>query len=138
MGKKSFDPACRTLAEHFLQDDGNPNDHYRRDELAAHIQQAVEDWFADEDTAPDSLSIDHLTSLPSEPARLIYDGARVECSRGGEWIPGTIVGTVWDDERGGLVDVDLDWPDASGDQHIWVSPDPHRIRAVANSPLHME
>ena len=43
----SFDPACRTLAEHFLQDEGNPNDHYRRDELAAHIQQAVEDWFSD-------------------------------------------------------------------------------------------
>ena len=49
MAVKTYDPACETLAEHFLQD-GNPNDHYRRDSLAVAIQQAVEDWF--EDHAP--------------------------------------------------------------------------------------
>ena len=39
---KLFDPACRTLAEHFLQDEPGLQRH--TDELAAELQQCVEDW----------------------------------------------------------------------------------------------
>ena len=41
-----YDQACETLAEHFLQDE--PSLAYRKGELAAAIQRAVEDWFDDE------------------------------------------------------------------------------------------
>lgn len=78
----------------------------------------------------DPLATDRLNDLPQVPAPMIFHGARVEVSRQGKWIPGTIVGTVWDDERGGLVDVDLDRPDASGHTQVFVSPAPHRIRAI--------
>jgi hypothetical protein len=39
---KTYDPACETLAEHFLQD--NDNSPSRREELSLAIQEAVEDW----------------------------------------------------------------------------------------------
>jgi hypothetical protein len=46
---KTFDPKCADLAEHFLQD--LPwVDHNRGDDLAATIQQAIEDWIANEET----------------------------------------------------------------------------------------
>lgn len=39
-----YDPACETLAEHFLRDD--PVDHPdAKGSLSAAIQQAVESWF---------------------------------------------------------------------------------------------
>lgn len=40
--RKDFDPACRTLAEHFLQDE--PTLRARADELAGEVQQCVEEW----------------------------------------------------------------------------------------------
>jgi len=52
---KTYDPKCGDLAEHFLSD-FPPNGIYpksladekaRVDDLALHIQQAVEDWFND-------------------------------------------------------------------------------------------
>jgi hypothetical protein len=39
---RAFDPACRGLADHFLQDE--PKLQHRADELAGEIQQTVEDW----------------------------------------------------------------------------------------------
>lgn len=79
----------------------------------------------------DLLSTDRLAALPQEPASSIFVGARVECSRQGEWIPGTIVGHAWDDERGGLIDVDLDRPDSTGARHIYT--DSHKIRLCAET-----
>lgn len=38
----SFDPACRVLADHFLQDE--PSLQPRADELAEEFQRAAEDW----------------------------------------------------------------------------------------------
>lgn len=58
----------------------------------------------------------------------IRDGSRVEVSRGGEWITGTVVALFDDIDRGLGYDVDLDRPDASGITHIWVTNAPHRIR----------
>ena len=42
----SFDPACRELAEHFLQDEPTLAD--RADDLAAWIQWGVEVWIETE------------------------------------------------------------------------------------------
>ena len=47
---KLFDPACRDLAHHFLQDE--PTLMPRADELAAEIQQTVEDWITVERIEP--------------------------------------------------------------------------------------
>jgi hypothetical protein len=46
---KTYDPKCYDLAEYFLQSEPVRTDvkAYKKycDELAKHIQQAVEDWF---------------------------------------------------------------------------------------------
>lgn len=42
MPAKSYDPACLTLAEYFLTD--NPELAKLASELAAHLQQEIEDW----------------------------------------------------------------------------------------------
>lgn len=42
---KSYDPKCRDLAELFLEDEPHLNTLDRQDDLAAAIQQAIEDWF---------------------------------------------------------------------------------------------
>ena len=44
---KSFDPACYALAEHFMTDEPwLAQQPARTAELASHIQEAIEDWFA--------------------------------------------------------------------------------------------
>ena len=48
-----YDPECQTLAEHFLQDEPStlataPRYEQRVRSLAEAIQDAVEEWFADE------------------------------------------------------------------------------------------
>lgn len=45
---KTFDPACRTLAEHFLTAEGATPAPSLIDRLAQELQDAVEDWFAAE------------------------------------------------------------------------------------------
>lgn len=45
---KTFDPACRDLAEHFLTAEGAEPPPALIDRLAQEIQGAVEDWFAAE------------------------------------------------------------------------------------------
>ena len=45
-----FDPACRDLAEHFLQDE--PSLRPRADELAGEIQKCIEDWITFERDEP--------------------------------------------------------------------------------------
>lgn len=47
--KAGYDPACETLAEHFLRDDPI-DDPLARGSLAAAIQGAVEDWYLHERT----------------------------------------------------------------------------------------
>ena len=42
MSAKTYDPACYTLAEHFLP--RGPELEGLRDRLAAHIQTTIEDW----------------------------------------------------------------------------------------------
>lgn len=54
-----IDPACETLAEHFLQDE--PALANRKLELAARIQNAVEGWFEDEKPEADD-GVDPTTS----------------------------------------------------------------------------
>ena len=49
MSKKTYDPACYELAEHFLKDEpisehSTPYEQACHD-LALTIQQAIEDWF---------------------------------------------------------------------------------------------
>jgi hypothetical protein len=51
MRRKTVDPACLTLAEHFLHDE--PTLQRGADDLAAHIQQAIEDWIEDEKIHPE-------------------------------------------------------------------------------------
>jgi hypothetical protein len=48
MAVKTYDPACADLAEHFLQDDPQLWGPARVKALALKIQQAVEDFIADE------------------------------------------------------------------------------------------
>jgi hypothetical protein len=42
---KNYDPKCRDLAELFLEGEPHLNTLDRQDDLAATIQQAIEDWF---------------------------------------------------------------------------------------------
>jgi hypothetical protein len=54
---KSYDPECESLAEHFLRHEPNTRDTYvmfeaRVKSLALAIQQAVEDWCADNPAQP--------------------------------------------------------------------------------------
>lgn len=81
----------------------------------------------------DLLSTDRLAALPQEPASGIWIGARVECSRQGEWIPGTIVGLPdqIDRDRPLEIQVDLDRPDRAGSTAIWT--DSHKIRLLAET-----
>lgn len=44
MTAKTFDSKCHELAEHFAQDEAPPLSSFEIDDLAAHIQTAVEDW----------------------------------------------------------------------------------------------
>lgn len=53
MAKKGFDPKCRDLAEHFYTDmpprsSTLAEETEQVDDLAQHIQNAVEDWFRTE------------------------------------------------------------------------------------------
>jgi hypothetical protein len=54
--EKTYDPACYDLAVHFLQNEPVVDDEamYRKycDDLAKHIQQAVEDWFVTPELMP--------------------------------------------------------------------------------------
>lgn len=45
MTVKTYDVKCYELAIHFLQDEPNLDTQENQHELAAEIQQAVEDWF---------------------------------------------------------------------------------------------
>ena len=47
MKLKSCDPSCYALAEHFMADEPwLAQQPARTAELASHIQEAIEDWFA--------------------------------------------------------------------------------------------
>jgi hypothetical protein len=50
MTTKTYDTKCYDLAEAFLEDQPHLNNDRRRDELAALIQSAVEDWINFEDS----------------------------------------------------------------------------------------
>jgi hypothetical protein len=64
------------------------------------------------------------------PRRTLNDGDPVEALRGGQWIPGTLVGAEVDSERGLVFDVNLDRPDAGGSTAIWTRPGKIRPRAL--------
>ena len=60
----SYDPASYDLAEHFLQHEPCRNDpklyKMHADNLAQHIQKAVEDWFVTPDDAPIEITVNGL------------------------------------------------------------------------------
>lgn len=51
---RTYDSRCYDLAEHFLSDEPNASEE-EREKLAAHIQQAVEGWFATGPERPETL-----------------------------------------------------------------------------------
>jgi hypothetical protein len=46
--KKTYDPKCYELAEHFLSDETDLNHKAMRESLAADVQQYVEEWIQGE------------------------------------------------------------------------------------------
>lgn len=64
--KKAFDPKCLELAEYFLADSATLA---QRNALAQHIQEAVEDWFPDEEEREDEPDSLHTLGLSERDFR---------------------------------------------------------------------